>query len=377
MTDYNKDTTFVSIPWSMAALKTSARVSIVVTLVALVGSLFPMVSGAVTKSQVEEACADSREQLDAYRAAQAEFEDAALDYEAALNEVERLEVKQGRIQSSVDLHSEDLVVVQDRLEKQAVQMYMMGGFANPGIILSASSVDQVMTTSEFLNSATLGGQESISDMIAARSELTRYQDDLDVVHSDLKAAEVAALDIVERQEAAMEAEQQAYAQLSGRCKELTAQFEKEEAERKAREAQRRAGSVQVGEFICPLPRGKTSFINSWGFPRPGGRTHKGVDMFAARGTPVYAVQAGTATASSNRLGGITVHLRANTGFAYYYAHLDSRAFSGSKSVSQGEVIGYNGNSGNARGTSPHLHFEIRPGGGGPVNPYPTVKAACY
>ncbi|HEX6222263.1 MAG TPA: peptidoglycan DD-metalloendopeptidase family protein [Acidimicrobiia bacterium] len=361
----------------MAAQKTQWRVFLVVTLVALAGSLFPMPSGAVTRAQVDEACADSQEQLAEYRAAQGAFEEAAYDYEAALNDVEFLERKQERIQTNYDAHAEDLEVVQAQLEEQAVQMYMMGGFNNPGIIFSASSVDQVMTTSEFLNSATLGGQESINDLIAAKGELTRYQDDLSVAHDELKVAEANALDVLDRQESAMEAEQAAYAKLSGQCKELTAQFQKEEAERKARAAQRAAGSVQVGSFICPLPPGQTSFIDSWGFPRPGGRRHQGVDMFAARGTPIYAVQSGTATPSSNSLGGITVHLRADTGFTYYYAHLDSRAISGSQRVDQGQVVGYNGNSGNALGTSPHLHFEIRPGGGGPVNPYPTVRAACY
>jgi murein DD-endopeptidase MepM/ murein hydrolase activator NlpD len=256
-------------------------------------------------------------------------------------------------------------------------MYMMGGFNNPGIIFSASTVDEVMTTTEFLNSATLGGQESINDLIAAKGELTRFQDDLSVVHEELKVAEAETLQILNRQEEAMQAEQAAYEKLSGRCKDLTAQRAKELAEAELRRKQRAAGSVQVGSFICPLPRGQTSFIDSWGFPRSGGRTHKGVDMFAARGTPVYAVQAGTARPSTNSLGGVTVHLRADSGFSYYYAHLDGVAISGSQRVDQGQVVGYNGNSGNARGTSPHLHFEIRPGGGGPVNPYPTVRAACY
>jgi murein DD-endopeptidase MepM/ murein hydrolase activator NlpD len=361
----------------MAVKKTHWRVFLVVSLVALAGSLFPMPSGAVTRSQVDEACADSKEQLAEYRAAQTAFEEAALDYEAALNEVERLERQQGRIQTYVDSHSEDLSAVQDQLEEQAVQMYMMGGFNNPGIIFSASSVDEVMTTSEFLSSATLGGQESINDLVAAKSELNRFQEDLDAVHGELKAAEAETLDILNRQEDAMEAEQAAYSKLEGRCKELTAQYEREQAEARARAAQRAAGSIQVGSFVCPFTPGRTSFIDSWGFPRSGGRRHKGVDMFAAYGEPMYAVQAGTARSSSNSLGGITVHLSSDSGFRYYYAHLSDRAFSGTKRVAQGEVIGYNGNSGNARGTSPHLHFEIRPGGGGAVNPYPTVRAACY
>jgi murein DD-endopeptidase MepM/ murein hydrolase activator NlpD len=223
----------------------------------------------------------------------------------------------------------------------------------------------------------LGGQESINDLIAAKGELNRYQGDLEVVHGELKVAEAEALEIFDQQQSAMEAEQAAYAKLSGRCKELQVQYDREQAEARARAAQRARGSIQVGSFICPFTPGRTSFIDSWGFPRSGGRSHKGVDMFAARGEPMYAVQAGTARASSSSLGGITVHLRASTGFTYYYAHLDSRAFSGTKSVRQGEVIGYNGTTGNARGGAPHLHFEIRPGGGAAVNPYPTVRAACY
>jgi len=355
----------------MAAKKTPIRVFLLLSIIALVGALFPIPSDAVTKSQVDEACASSKAQLADYRAAQKEFEDAAIAYEAALNDVALLEQKQGRIQASVDSQSETLAQVQDQLEEQAVQMYMMGGFNNPGIIFSASSVDQVMTTEEFLNSATLGGQESINDLIASKNQLSRFQDDLDVIHDDLKTAEASALDLLNQQEESMKAEQAAYAKLSARCKDLTSKYNKEQALLAAR----RNGSIQVGDFICPITPGRTSFIDSWGFPRPGGRKHKGVDMFASRGEPVYAVQSGTASASNNSLGGITVHLRSG-GITYYYAHLDSRTFSGAISVSQGETLGYVGNTGNAAHTSPHLHFEIRPGGV-PVNPYPTVHAACY
>ncbi len=68
----------------------------------------------------------------------------------------------GRIQGSVDNRSEELLSVQDRIEEQAVQLYMLGGFSNPGIILNASSVDQFLTTSEFLSAATVGWDRSRS-----------------------------------------------------------------------------------------------------------------------------------------------------------------------------------------------------------------------
>jgi murein DD-endopeptidase MepM/ murein hydrolase activator NlpD len=77
--------------------------------------------------------------------------------------------------------------------------------------------------------------------------------------------------------------------------------------------------------------------------------------------------------TSNRLGGVTVQLFGDTGDRFYYAHLS--AYEGvSGRVEQGQPIGYIGDSGNATGI-PHLHFEIHPGGGVPINPYPSVLAA--
>ena len=362
----------------MAARRERKRALLLIALAALVASLFPMPSGAVTRSQVDAACAESREQLEEYRQAQAAFEEAALGYENALNEVERLEVQQARIQESVDNHSGILDALQGQIEEQAVQLYMMGGFSSTGIILSASSVDEVLATSEFLSAATVGGQSSINDAVAAKGQLNRLQDDLSVVHEDLKQAEADALSFLNAQEAAMQAEQDAYAKLSGQCKSLQAKYEAEQAELRARRAQRASGSVQVGSFVCPFTPGHTSFIDSWGFPRSGGRTHKGVDMFAAWNEPMYAVASGRVSIRNGGLGGKTIWLTANNGVAYYYAHLSDWAVSNGASVSQGQTIGYNGDSGNARGGSPHLHFEIHPGGRGSsaVNPYPTVAGAC-
>ncbi|NDD96538.1 MAG: M23 family metallopeptidase, partial [Actinobacteria bacterium] len=74
------------------------------------------------------------------------------------------------------------------------------------------------------------------------------------------------------------------------------------------------------------------------------------------------------------IAGRAVFLRGSNGNNYFYAHL-SAFEGGSRYVEQGDIIGYVGDTGNARGT-PHLHFEIHPGRGSPVNPYPSVRAAC-
>ena len=102
-------------------------------------------------------------------------------------------------------------------------------------------------------------------------------------------------------------------------------------------------------------------------------------MIASRGTPLVAIEAGTVfRAYSGGLGGVVVWLRGAGGDEYYYAHLDAWApgLAIGDRLAVGELLGYVGNTGNARYTIPHLHFEFHPGGGGAVNPYPLVKDLC-
>lgn len=133
----------------------------------------------------------------------------------------------------------------------------------------------------------------------------------------------------------------------------------------------------AGGMRCPVD-GPTSFTDTYGFPREGGRKHQGVDMFAAYGTPTVAAADGVLLRqSSGGAGGIAVEIKAVNGTHYYYAHLSKVAgVPPGGTVSAGTTVGYVGTSGNAARTSPHLHFEIHPGGGSAINPYPAAKAAC-
>lgn len=126
-------------------------------------------------------------------------------------------------------------------------------------------------------------------------------------------------------------------------------------------------------WVCPV-QGTHQFTDSWGQPREGGRRHLGVDVFAARGTPVVANVSGTVEHSVGAVAGNAYYLKGDDGNTYYGAHLDSMAPPGR--VERGAVVGTVGSTGNAKGTTPHLHFELKPGGGPSVNPFPTLQKWC-
>jgi murein DD-endopeptidase MepM/ murein hydrolase activator NlpD len=124
-------------------------------------------------------------------------------------------------------------------------------------------------------------------------------------------------------------------------------------------------------------QGVCYFIDTWGAPRSGGRKHQGVDILAKTGRAVYAVDDGTLTKqyldTPGSLSGNGWRLTRADGTYFFYAHF-SRFADGLRvgsTVKAGQIIGYVGMTGNAG--APHLHFEVHPGGGAPVNPTPVVE----
>ena len=109
----------------------------------------------------------------------------------------------------------------------------------------------------------------------------------------------------------------------------------------------------------------------------GARRHHGIDIFAPRGTPVLAAAAGRiARVQETAIGGRVVWLRdEGRGQSLYYAHLDTQHVAAGARVQPGDTLGTVGNTGNARGTAPHLHFGIYSRGEGPIDPLPFVHVA--
>lgn len=132
-----------------------------------------------------------------------------------------------------------------------------------------------------------------------------------------------------------------------------------------------ASPSRAALWHCPVD-GRTAFRDDFGYRKPSGRVHRGVDLYAARGTPVVAPQPGRVEQVTGGMAGKQVVLHGEER-RYVFAHLDR--FGEDGTVEAGDVVGYVGTSGNARGSRPHLHFEIR-GPDGPVDPFPLLDEHC-
>jgi murein DD-endopeptidase MepM/ murein hydrolase activator NlpD len=137
--------------------------------------------------------------------------------------------------------------------------------------------------------------------------------------------------------------------------------------------------VVRAEPILAFPvagHGNRAVQSFWGMERDGGRrSHEGIDIFATRGTPVVASVDGVIRSTRpNRLGGTVVWLSDPVRQqSLYYAHLDSFIVIEGQAVARGDTLGFVGNTGNARGTRPHLHFGVYRRGRGPMDPWPWVR----
>jgi murein DD-endopeptidase MepM/ murein hydrolase activator NlpD len=133
------------------------------------------------------------------------------------------------------------------------------------------------------------------------------------------------------------------------------------------------------DLVFPIA-GQYSFVDTFLAARMAGtrdvHRHQGIDIFAAEGTPLVALERGVVVKVGEvRLGGLRLWLIGESGTQYYYAHMSAFGeVSEGQAVEPGEVLGFVGHTGNARFTPPHVHFQVHPDGGSAVNGYPLLDA---
>ncbi|PKG36117.1 MULTISPECIES: M23 family metallopeptidase [Psychrobacter] len=128
------------------------------------------------------------------------------------------------------------------------------------------------------------------------------------------------------------------------------------------------------ENSLPSPLPEQHLTDTWGAARSQGRSHEGIDIFAPRGTPIQSTTQGIVRkVGDNALGGRVVVVVGPGGAGHYYAHLEDYAdIAPNDWVNAGDIVGYVGDSGNAKGTPTHVHYGIYINGSA-VNPYPLLQ----
>ncbi len=285
------------------------------------------------------------------------YEEVVAATEELRDELDELEREERRLIA----RAED---IDERLAARARQVYMHGAASELEALLAAEGPNVGVERASFFAAIQDREVADLEEAIAVRARLEQTR--------ELK---------IER-ERQLEAYTEELAQLRDRVEGDLEVAEQRVSALEALAARQRTINQggQQGRYACPLDPWLTHFVDSWGAPRSGGRSHKGTDIMGPMGAPVYAFTDGVISRHSNsRLGGISLYLRGDDGQVYFYTHLQGYAAAGAvgNRVRAGEHIAYNGNTGNARGGPPHIHFERHPGGGSAVNPYPWLARACF
>jgi len=339
-------------------------------LLASLPTLLPMTMMSTPAATLSEKQAEAQRiqaQLDAMKK---DSERLAAEYTASLNQLESIKFliaeNRQKLEKAQDAYLRSRQVLQGRLRS----MYMLGEINAVEVLLEANSVGDMLSRYDYLRYLNEQDMAVFKEMKALRSEIALRQRELEDQEGRQRQA-VAALQQkqVELQNS-LAAQEKLLSSVNAEIKTLLDQMNSIPRSGGGSGGGSGGSNYVIGSFVFPV-RGTYTYTNDWHAPRTG-HLHQGCDIFASTGTPCVAVVSGVASTGEGKNAGLYIRLAGDDGNVYYYMHLDR--FGQTGRVAAGTVIGYVGDSGNAKGGPPHLHFEVHPGGGEAVNPYPILRA---
>ncbi len=329
-----------------------------------------------------------------------DLETSIQEYQDASAKLQGIDDDIAKKQRELNSATEQLIFYQEIVNKLSVLAYRDGDVYFLEVILGTRSFKDLIVRVDYLTKLTKRQSQILDASRRLRQVIKSNRDQLQSDKQEQKSL-VAAVQM--KQEAISQLltqQQNLLDSLDSDIKKLESdktKKQKQKEEQKLLEA-KEATNVSVNiKMLFPLPSPYAhSFINDWGFARAGNRSgHQGTDIFAAKGTPLIAVEDGVIDDNFGylRIGGWRLHVVTPAGVDYYYAHLNNDTVGtddgkgGAKtayapgiapgvSVKKGQVIGYVGDSGDAEPTPPHLHFGIVVNGGW-TNPFPHLRASDW
>ncbi len=291
-------------------------------------------------------------------ASEADVDEAAAAVDQLTDRLVGLQQQLARLDVAQALAVQRLTEARERFEERVANAVVRGNAAELDTVLTSADANEIEIRKLFLRSVSEADVASVVELTAAKAVVDQgvldALDDLAATRRALRSSRTALAEAIA-----------------------------ERTERRFQLAVFAAGSeIVIRGFVFPVAAPYT-FIDSWGFPRMTGTEyehgHQGVDVMAPFGAPLFAVERGIITrVGVDVLGGQKLWLKGASGTYYYYAHLQAYApgMVEGAVVGAGDVVGFVGDTGNARGGAPHLHFQVHPGGGAPVNPYGLLRVVA-
>jgi murein DD-endopeptidase MepM/ murein hydrolase activator NlpD len=283
-------------------------------------------------------------------------------FDRAYWDLDHAEERVSAVNGKLKRTAKELKAAKRQLDSRAALIYRRGAADPIEFVLGAASFEDLVRRFDYMRMISAADADVVASVkrLQAKQKAQRAE----LVKEQKSSAKALAL-LRTRKD-----------RLDSRLKSKAAEFKRVKAQL---DAIRGGPNRPSGMASFPGPNGMVFpvvgsyyYSDTWGAARSGGRSHKGTDIFAPKGTPVVAILSGSVSTSNHGLGGKATYLTASNGWQFYYAHLDGWAVR-SGHVKAGQIIGYVGNSGNAAGGACHLHLQVEPHGS-PVNPYPYLRA---